>query len=369
MALSEKADSVCGQVLICLRMSKLDYMVRETPYSAYVTIRKRFNKHVKEEPADTASDEKVHGLNANDKILKENSFLREKVIQLENDCAILKVEHDEIEIKLKTVEKDKAALEDDVEECLFESRKLRTLNDGLKKSEKESSNAIQRLDENVFKLKNLLKTKDLDIFKLTEQLQSLQADTLIESCPKCDPCEKEGEITSNSDIHSENKYETIEVNCEASTSIRSILKCDISCDECDMKTKNVAELNAHKIEKHKEHLSCDQCELTFDSREKLRKHMCRLNIVNPTCDEFYVKNWIHVDRCTPVFSLKKRKEVVILHSKDCVSFENRCSEYPPDYEEFYNDSWHREREDYIINGEIDWEELKDQTDIAMEEEQ
>ena len=101
--------------------------------------------------------------------------------------------------------------------------------------------------------------------------------------------------------------ETIEVNCEATTSIRSVLKsdeCDISCDfvnmenhkeemhskgmlkigcdECDMKTKNVAEFNAHKNEKHKEHLSCDQCELTFISREKLGKHMCRLHIVNPT---------------------------------------------------------------------------------------
>ena len=37
---ASKADNVFGQVVICLRMSKLDYMIKETPYSAYVTIRK-----------------------------------------------------------------------------------------------------------------------------------------------------------------------------------------------------------------------------------------------------------------------------------------------------------------------------------------
>ena len=45
---SVKAENVFGQVLICLRMSKLDYMVKETPYSAYVTIRKKFIKSVDE---------------------------------------------------------------------------------------------------------------------------------------------------------------------------------------------------------------------------------------------------------------------------------------------------------------------------------
>ena len=30
-------------------MSKLDYVVKETPYSAYVTIRKKFSKSINEE--------------------------------------------------------------------------------------------------------------------------------------------------------------------------------------------------------------------------------------------------------------------------------------------------------------------------------
>ena len=41
-----KAENVFGQVMICLRMSKLDYLVKEMPYSAYATIRKKFIKSV-----------------------------------------------------------------------------------------------------------------------------------------------------------------------------------------------------------------------------------------------------------------------------------------------------------------------------------
>ena len=45
MARKVCAQNVFGQVLICLRMSQLDYVVKETPYAAYVTVRKQFMKH------------------------------------------------------------------------------------------------------------------------------------------------------------------------------------------------------------------------------------------------------------------------------------------------------------------------------------
>ena len=40
------AENAFGQVLICLRMSKLNFILKETPYSGYVTIRKKFVKEV-----------------------------------------------------------------------------------------------------------------------------------------------------------------------------------------------------------------------------------------------------------------------------------------------------------------------------------
>ena len=39
-----RAHTVCEQMLSILKSSNLNYIVKETPYSAFVTIRKRFVK-------------------------------------------------------------------------------------------------------------------------------------------------------------------------------------------------------------------------------------------------------------------------------------------------------------------------------------
>ena len=44
MARENSAEKACGTILFCLKMSKLNYMVKETPFSAYVKIRKKFVK-------------------------------------------------------------------------------------------------------------------------------------------------------------------------------------------------------------------------------------------------------------------------------------------------------------------------------------
>ena len=46
MARKVSAENVCGQVLICLRMSQLDFLVKEPPYAAYITVRKNFKRSV-----------------------------------------------------------------------------------------------------------------------------------------------------------------------------------------------------------------------------------------------------------------------------------------------------------------------------------
>jgi hypothetical protein len=46
MASKVSAENVFGQVLICLRMSQLDFLVKETPYAAYITVRKKLTKYV-----------------------------------------------------------------------------------------------------------------------------------------------------------------------------------------------------------------------------------------------------------------------------------------------------------------------------------
>ena len=43
----ESTEFACGQVLYSLKMSHLNYMVKETPYSVYITVRKKFISGVK----------------------------------------------------------------------------------------------------------------------------------------------------------------------------------------------------------------------------------------------------------------------------------------------------------------------------------
>ena len=42
------AHRVCEQMLSILKSSMLNYLVQETPYSAFVTVRKRFVKDIQE---------------------------------------------------------------------------------------------------------------------------------------------------------------------------------------------------------------------------------------------------------------------------------------------------------------------------------
>ena len=42
MASDFSPHNACGKIFFCLKKSNLNYVVKETPFSAYVTIRKKF---------------------------------------------------------------------------------------------------------------------------------------------------------------------------------------------------------------------------------------------------------------------------------------------------------------------------------------
>ena len=77
---ASKADNVFGQVVICLRMSKLDYMIKATPYSAYVTIRKKFVKSAHEEVVEEQTVKKEWMILRTEKIWKKKiGFLKKRL--------------------------------------------------------------------------------------------------------------------------------------------------------------------------------------------------------------------------------------------------------------------------------------------------
>ena len=124
MATEVSAEFACGKILFGIRQSKLNYVLNETPYSAYITIRKKFTNGVivnNEEMAKDASGAKV--LESN--LTKENRELKEKLKDLETTCALIQIENEEFELKNDSLKKDIVSLDDKIEEAYLESRNLK----------------------------------------------------------------------------------------------------------------------------------------------------------------------------------------------------------------------------------------------------
>jgi hypothetical protein len=120
MAGKNSPDVACGQILFSLKMSKLNYVVNETPYSAYITIRKRFIKDNYE-----SSDANVYVTNHSDKDaeLKE---LKDENKDLKTQLALAKVEFEEKEISKEKLLGKISKNEDEIEDFLEKERNFNT---------------------------------------------------------------------------------------------------------------------------------------------------------------------------------------------------------------------------------------------------
>ena len=406
MASKTTPDNSFGQLLICLRMSKLNFVVKETPFSAYLTIRKKFVKSSNEDVFENANVIKGSINDESKQIERENFHLKQKVKEIETECAILHFEKEEFEMKIDAVEKKNAALEDQIEVEMARNRELVNSNGklcngnniiseenvNLKKERKEERNtktlnnkkeieekfklSIKDLEENVYLLENIVENRDLEIYKLKEELETFEATTTLNNPSNCRNCENETDRMDGLKEHTEN----VHAPDIASTSTQICFK----CDQCDEVLKNREKLKAHTKTHHQSECSvcdvdfitekdlqrhigeehgykCDICDYTCKNEEKLKKHMCRVTIKNPTFKHLYIKNWIIPGKCVSIFSNRSERETAILHSQDCVKKKNKCLElpdwYPQEDANYDGELWHLECENFEVNGNINWELL------------
>ena len=118
MAVESSPEFACGQIMFGIKMSKLNYMVKETPYSVYVTIRKRFmREQVESYNRDNNSRPFLDTIKSSDKDT-ELINVKQWNKDIETRLALAVVEHEELELKLEKHGQCISKYENDIENHL-----------------------------------------------------------------------------------------------------------------------------------------------------------------------------------------------------------------------------------------------------------
>ena len=361
MASQRSPNFACGQILYCLKMSNLNYLVKETPLSAYITIRKKFIRDATIENLD-----KIVNDSSPSDLEIEVIALRESKKDLETRIEMAKVDFEERELEKETLLAKLNKQDEEIEhfqknERMF-NEEIKVLNiekDGLKTQisnekskhldklkEKDCQNFTlekdlakskrkfkdleivnTELEENILMLENKLATQDQKVYDLKEELRTIADTTPIALCDKCEYIsnqEKSFKDDDETEHLDENLPSTSKCGkCEYTSDDEEDLNQHIQsvhvilCNLCDFETDSNSTFNEHNLSVHT--FPCKNCNLSFKSERKLSEHMCRIHILNPICGDSYMKNWIIFEGCTRIYSTSLEREIVYLHSKQCIN--------------------------------------------------
>ena len=311
---NSKANFVCNQVLRVIKESDLNYLVNETPYSAFITIRKKFikNREVHEASEYTpAGDDMV----LSDVVLRqENIALRQKFKDLERDKCQLKIDIEEVEIKNEALNIKVNSLESDKS----------SLSIRLEVAKGQISNQTDKLEKQVEEIKDIeakketidaiLKEKETKLIKLAVRIKEKEDNLLI--------CES---TLKNRD----SEIEKLKSELDEWRNLHH-------CEECNFSSATDTELKCHIGEQHEHH--CTFCDSKFIGEKKLKNHLCRVYVNNPCSEQFgfYTKDWFDRQKCIRIFDNASKEEVIVLHSENCLE-QKVCPELPSDFKKEKHD--------------------------------
>ena len=348
--------------------------------SAYITIRKKFiNDRVEASiviPREVIVDKTN---NLDDKIRMENGLLKQDINNLKTFIANVEVEKEEVELRNMSLNETIEALQNKLdiaftktrnfEECVknitFEKDELAkklNLNDKTIRDSTEKVEKLQKLndklemkynesEENVIMLENVVETKHLRIQDLEIFVEQIKKDPI--SKIKCDECEQTLKEDDNVNVHNTKMHATEDV---PSTS---------KCGSCDYESETESNIQMHIESKHE--IICIACGSAFQKEERFKTHTCRITVINPSCGDFYTKNWLVNKSCTRIFSKSKQREVLFLHSQQCFDNTNRCPDLPSHYHltNYDGQSWHAPLSEHFLDSKIKWETLNRRFDINI----
>ena len=397
----KSAEFACGQVLFSLKLSQLNYVVKETPYSVYITLRKSFIREANESLNTIVTNDTSESMHAESvdevrnklkEVEKENDNLRQRITDNVKDIGMLEVENEELEVKNKKLETGNIDLGDKMEEMYKEIRHLEQNNSqdemervsakfkneigGLEKKLEQNQKMLKDATDTVDILESTLNNKSIEIDKLNAEILSVRRQGL--SCTLCEfKCETEVDLTKHILKSHEHVSEICETNANAKCTpieddIPSTSNCGsckypsesnkdmkmhvnskhkfLLCDQCDFKTENRDNPDTHTLFEH--NFTCSVCISRFRSADKLESHICKLDVDNPSFASLYTRGWFDLQGCNPVNCQKLDQQVVILHCEQCIKNEKSCCWAPYDLKIKTDEVLHLDSKKFIKHTQV-----------------
>jgi len=280
MTSENSANFACGQILFSLKSSQLNYIVKETPYSAYITIRKKFLKSFEQSEANIVNrimtrEQADRDLKEHTKqVERENLNLRERNIEVERDLALMRIELEEMETKNHDLLDKNSDIEDKIEDLYRETSHIEQLNqeiDNLKCENLKVKTECEDADMMKNNLHSRLVDSEKEIYKLNNFLQQCELEMKrleASSAEKCNDCEKRSESLNALEKHVVSQHEPSSDDCEYTSLKEKNSKGNVSsrqldvdvpstsnCGKCERDNTAECDLKAHTELDHE--YSCD----------------------------------------------------------------------------------------------------------------
>ena len=286
------AGEACDAVMSFIKMSQLDFLIQETPYSSFITIRKKFRKdstnRAGAELAKKSTVDIIEGLKQENETLKnileeketqfktareECTMLLQKLERVEkemfNHCeanAKLNKKSDEETIKLKDALKEKS---DAIVAHKVEDSNTRKIIKTLEKNIHNSENKIQNLEEKMASMKvsksELKKERD----KLFNEVKNLKKNTKKPQDLGGSQTEaKNPEVCSNNNSKANRSSAVVSIASQTISS--TISSASQTCPSPDMSSSDITELSCQA-----ETLYCVVCNKTLLNVHLLKVHAAK----------------------------------------------------------------------------------------------
>jgi hypothetical protein len=182
------AAEVCMEILEEIRASSLNFVISETPYSAYISLRKRFVKNSVPKSKSSLLSQSEFQLQVENEALKKQ--VQEVLSRLEESEASFDLAHDTIEIleseakkaesKLFEIMKNsKAALDDKKEEINVLNGVIKSTGDEtlrIKNENKKLTKGAKAHEKEIYNLENKNENQRQTIKNLRESLNSVKSE-------------------------------------------------------------------------------------------------------------------------------------------------------------------------------------------------